>query len=43
MFMFYMNQHLAMSFDGRCDDDRVFPNRLDPLDRIISNLLDGLT
>jgi hypothetical protein len=25
------------------DDDRVFPNRLDPLDRILSNLLDGLT
>jgi hypothetical protein len=43
MFMFYMTRLLAMSFDGRCDDDRVFPNRLDPLDRIISNLLDGLT
>jgi hypothetical protein len=27
----------------RCDDDRVFPNRLDPLDRIQSNLFDGLT
>jgi hypothetical protein len=26
-----------------CDDDCVFPNRLDPFDRIISNLLDGLT
>jgi hypothetical protein len=26
-----------------CDDDHVFPNRLDPFDRIISNLLDGLT
>jgi hypothetical protein len=26
-----------------CDDDRVFPNKLDPFDRIISNLLDGLT
>jgi hypothetical protein len=25
------------------DDDRVFPNRLDPLDRIQSNLFDGLT
>jgi hypothetical protein len=80
--MFYMNQPLAMSFDGGydhvhvlyestsrhefwqrlrphpcfiridfspralmlvCDDDRVFPNKLDPFDRIISNLLDGLT
>jgi hypothetical protein len=27
----------------RCDDDRVFPNRLDPLDRIQSNLFNGLT
>jgi hypothetical protein len=26
-----------------CDDDRVFPNRLDPLDRIQSNLFDRLT
>jgi hypothetical protein len=26
-----------------CDDDRVFPNKLDPFDQIISNLLDGLT
>jgi hypothetical protein len=26
-----------------CDVSRVFPNRLDPFDRIISNLLDGLT
>jgi hypothetical protein len=26
-----------------CDDYRVFPNRLDPLDRIQSNLFDGLT
>jgi hypothetical protein len=26
-----------------CDDDRVFPNKLDPFDRIIFNLLDGLT
>jgi hypothetical protein len=26
-----------------CDNDRVFPNRLDLFDRIISNLLDGLT
>jgi hypothetical protein len=42
-FMLYMNQLLALSFDGRCDDDRVFRNRLDPLDRIISNLLDVLT
>jgi hypothetical protein len=42
-FMFYMNRLLAMSFDGRCDDDRIFPNRLDLLNRIISNLLDGLT
>jgi hypothetical protein len=27
----------------RCDDDRVFPNRLDPLDRTQSNLFEGLT
>jgi hypothetical protein len=27
----------------RCDDDRIFPNRLDPLNRIQSNLFDGLT
>jgi hypothetical protein len=27
----------------RCDDDRIFPNRLDPLDRIQSNLFDELT
>jgi hypothetical protein len=27
----------------RCDDDRIFPNRLDPLDRTQSNLFDGLT
>jgi hypothetical protein len=26
-----------------CDDDRVFSNKLDPFDLIISNLLDGLT
>jgi hypothetical protein len=26
-----------------CDDDRVFRNKLGPFDRIISNLLDGLT
>jgi hypothetical protein len=26
-----------------CDDDRVFPNMLDPFDPIISDLLDGLT
>jgi hypothetical protein len=26
----------------RCDDDRVFPNRLDPLDRILSNLFHEL-
>jgi hypothetical protein len=25
---------------SHCDDDRVFPNRLDLLDRILSNLLD---
>jgi hypothetical protein len=27
----------------RCDDDRVFPNRLGPLDWIQPNLFDGLT
>jgi hypothetical protein len=27
----------------RCDDDRIFPNTLDPLDRTQSNLFDGLT
>jgi hypothetical protein len=27
----------------RCDDDRVFPSRLDPLDRTQSNLFDRLT
>jgi hypothetical protein len=43
MFMFYMTRLLAMSFDVRCDDDRVFPKRSVPLDRIISDLLDGLT
>jgi hypothetical protein len=42
-FMFYMNRLLGMSFDSRCDDDRIFHNRLDPLDRILSNLLDRLT
>jgi hypothetical protein len=26
-----------------CDDDRVFPNKLDPLDRTQSNMFDGLT
>jgi hypothetical protein len=26
-----------------CDDDRIFSNKLDPFDRTISNLLDGLT
>jgi hypothetical protein len=26
-----------------CDDVHVFPNKLDPFDRIISNLLDRLT
>jgi hypothetical protein len=26
-----------------CDDDRVFPNRLDPFNWIIFNLLDELT
>jgi hypothetical protein len=41
--MFYMNRLLAMSFDSRCDDDRVFPNRLVPFDQIIFDLLDGLT
>jgi hypothetical protein len=25
------------------DDDRIFPNKLDPFDRFIPNLLDGLT
>jgi hypothetical protein len=29
--------------DSRCDDDRIFPSRLDPLDRTQSNLFDGLT
>jgi hypothetical protein len=37
-FMFYMTRLLAMSFDSRCDDDRVFPNRSVSLDRIISDL-----
>jgi hypothetical protein len=41
--MFYMNRLLAMSFDGVCNDDRVFSNRLDLFNRIICNLLDGLT
>jgi hypothetical protein len=26
-----------------CDDDHIFPNRLDLLDRILSNLFDELT
>jgi hypothetical protein len=43
MFMFYMTRVLAMSFDSRCDDDHIFPNRSVPFDRIISDLLDGLT
>jgi hypothetical protein len=29
--------------DGGCDDDRIFQNRLDPLNWIQSNLFDGLT
>jgi hypothetical protein len=29
--------------DSRCDDDRGFPNRSVLLDRIISDVLDGLT
>jgi hypothetical protein len=29
--------------DSRGDDDCVFPNRSVPFDRIISDLLDGLT
>jgi hypothetical protein len=29
--------------DSRYDDDRFLPNRLDPLDWILSTLLDGLT
>jgi hypothetical protein len=31
-----------LSFDSRCDDDRIFPNRSVLFDRIISDLLDGL-
>jgi hypothetical protein len=26
-----------------CDDDRIFPNKIDPFDWFIPNLLDGLT
>jgi hypothetical protein len=26
-----------------CDDDRIFPHKLDPFDQSIPNLLDGLT
>jgi hypothetical protein len=26
-----------------CDDDRIFPNKFDPFDWFIHNLLDGLT
>jgi hypothetical protein len=26
-----------------CDDDRIFPNKFDPFDWFIPNLLDGLT
>jgi hypothetical protein len=33
----------CLAHSCRCDDDRIFPNRLDPLDRILSNLFDGLT
>jgi hypothetical protein len=25
-----------------CDDDRIFPNKIDPLDWFVPNLLDGL-
>jgi hypothetical protein len=40
--MFYMNRLLAMSI-AVIVMIAFFPNRLDPLDRILSNLLDGLT
>jgi hypothetical protein len=26
-----------------CDDDRIFPNKIDPFDWYIPNLLDALT
>jgi hypothetical protein len=43
MFMFYKNRLLAMSMTVVAMIIMFFPNRLDPLDRILSNLLDGLT
>jgi hypothetical protein len=42
-FMFYMNRLLAMSMTVVAMMIAFFPNRLDPLDRILSILLDGLT
>jgi hypothetical protein len=42
-FIFYMNRLLAMSISVVAMMIAFFPNRLDPLDRILSNLLDELT
>jgi hypothetical protein len=41
--MFYKNQLLAMSMTVVAIMIAFFPNKIDPLDRILSNLMDGLT
>jgi hypothetical protein len=43
MFMFYMNRLLTMSMSFVAIMIVFFSNRLDPLNRILSNLLDELT
>jgi hypothetical protein len=43
MFKFYVNRLLAMSIAVVAMMISFFPNRLDPLDWILSNLFDGLT
>jgi hypothetical protein len=42
-FMFHMNRLVSMSMTVVAMMIAFFPNKLDPLDRILSNLLDGLT
>jgi hypothetical protein len=39
----YKNRLLAMTLMVVRDNDHIFPNKLDPFDRFIPNLLDGLT
>jgi hypothetical protein len=42
-FMLYMNRLSPWPLMVVCDDDRIFPNKFDPFDWFIPNLLDGLT